>query len=261
MIHTMIIHNTPLVSTAMAQILSNEPDIKIVGCATEAQEALEQLKDCSCDVVVLNISASGPEGLNIVRELNRQYPQLKIIVMGLATIPELILQYFQAGVAGYADQGDTVAELLKKIRCAAEGEALIAPRIAGAVVSRLAELAKFVTASYAYVRDKNCVTTQYNELTRREHQILALIEKGFSNQEIAEQLTIELGTVKNHVHNILRKLNVESRRHAVLLKRMVFGQENLALLDEEYELEPTLMRPFYNGVTPSPYQWTGQAAD
>jgi two-component system, NarL family, nitrate/nitrite response regulator NarL len=234
MIRTMIIHRTQVVSTAMANILSSEPDIQIVGCVGATGEALELLQECECDVIVLNVTPLTSDAVAFVRTVTNLYAAVKLIVMGVHDIPELILQYFQAGATGYTDQGDTMAELLKKIRCAYEGEALIAPRVAAALISRVAELTRLVTTAHPYAHDKPSLRMQYKELTRREHQILGLIEEGLSNQEIAERLTIELGTVKNHVHSILRKLNVESRRHAVMLKRMVFDADCSQANDERH---------------------------
>jgi DNA-binding NarL/FixJ family response regulator len=198
------------------------------------REALELLQECECDVVVLNVTPLTADAVSFVRTVANLYAAVKLIVMGVHDIPELILQYFQAGATGYTDQGDTMAELLKKIRCAYEGEALIAPRVAAALISRVAELTRLVTTAHPYAHDKFSLRMQYKELTRREHQILGLIEEGLSNQEIAERLTIELGTVKNHVHSILRKLNVESRRHAVMLKRMVFEADGGQANDERH---------------------------
>jgi DNA-binding NarL/FixJ family response regulator len=248
MIRTMIIHRTQVVSTAMANILSSEADIQIVSCVGTTREALEVLQECECDVVVLNVTPFAADAVTFVRTVTNLYASIKLIVMGVNDIPELILQYFQAGATGYTDQGDTMAELLKKIRCAYEGEALIAPRVAAALILRVAELTRLVTTAHPYAHDKFSLRMQYKELPRREHQILGLIEEGLSNQEIAERLTIELGTVKNHVHSILRKLNVESRRHAVMLKRMIFEADYSQANDERPCLNPRLAATFHQSV-------------
>jgi DNA-binding NarL/FixJ family response regulator len=170
-IRTLIVHRTQLVSTAMANILSNEPDIQIIGCVATAGEALDLLAESHCDLVVLNTAPMSGDALEFVRTLTQQHPSVKVIVMGLTNIPEIILQYFQAGATGYTDQSDTVAELLKKIRSASEGEAIIPPRVAAALVSRVAELARLLTTSHPYRQDRLTLQLQYKELTRREHQI------------------------------------------------------------------------------------------
>jgi two-component system, NarL family, nitrate/nitrite response regulator NarL len=249
-IRAVIVHRTQLVGTAMANILSNEPDIQIVGCVTKTSEAMALLAESPCDLVVVNAAPVSSDALDFVRTLTQQYPAMKVIVMGLSNIPEVILQYFQAGATGYTDQGDTIAELLKKIRCACDGEALISPRVAAALAARVAELSRLLTTSHPQRQDRLTLQMQYKELTRREHQILVLIEEGLSNQEIADRLTIELGTVKNHVHSILRKLNVESRRHAVLLKRLIFEHDEFRTVDERKRITPHLPTRFHDPLTP-----------
>jgi two-component system nitrate/nitrite response regulator NarL len=249
-IRTMIVHRTPLVGTAMANILSNEPDIQIVGCLTKPSDAMTLLAECQCDLVVVNAAPASPDALDFVRALTEQYPAIKVIVMGISNIPEVILQYFQAGAIGYTDQGDTIADLLKKIRCAYAGEVLVNPRVAAALVTRVAELSRLLNSSHPQRQDRLTLQTQYKDLTRREQQILVLLEEGLSNQEIADRLTIELGTVKNHVHSILRKLNVESRRHAVLLKRLIFEHDELRPVDERKRIKPHLPTRFHDPLAP-----------
>jgi two-component system, NarL family, nitrate/nitrite response regulator NarL len=240
MIRTLIIHRTHVVSAAMANILSNEADVQVVGCVAKTDEALELLAEYACDVIVLNVTPLAADAVVFVRTVTSLYPSIKLIVMGVNDIPELILQYFQAGATGYADQSDTIAELLKKLRSAHAGEAIIAPRVAAALISRVAELNRLVTTAHPSPQDQLSLRLQYKELTRREHQILGLIEEGLSNQEIAERLTIELGTVKNHVHSILRKLNVENRRHAVMLKRMVLESDYRSPTEEMRRIGPVV---------------------
>jgi DNA-binding NarL/FixJ family response regulator len=99
-----------------------------------------------------------------------------------------------------------VDELLRNIRAAYRGEALVSPEIAGALMSRVTELAQI----FAEVTS----IPESVELTSREHEVLKLVAKDLSNQEIADRLVIEVGTVKNHVHSILQKLNASSREDA-----------------------------------------------
>jgi DNA-binding CsgD family transcriptional regulator len=116
-------------------------------------------------------------------------------------------------VAGYVLKDSSLAELLKNVRAAYNNEALVSPPIAAALMSYVAELVGFDPAA-----EQDLCAPQ--SLTRREREVLTLVQQGLTNQEIAESLVIELGTVKNHVHNILRKLNVNSRRDAVHVSRL-----------------------------------------
>ena len=134
--------------------------------------------------------------------------------MGLAESREEILRYVEAGAAGYILQDDSVDDLLAKVRTTHGGEAIISPEIAAALMSRVAELAQSPSKPEAGQADPA-------ELTSREREILELIGEDLTNQEIAERLVVEVGTVKNHVHNILQKLNVSSRREAAAYLKMI----------------------------------------
>ena len=138
---------------------------------------------------------------------------MKVIVTGLSDSEAAILQYIEAGVSGYVLRDDSVETMLTTIRAVHAGEAVISPSVAAALMARLAELAELAKAAGG----NSPVTTSdaLPDLTPREREVLSLIALGLSNSEIAERLTLELGTVKNHVHHILEKLNVSSRQDAV----------------------------------------------
>jgi DNA-binding NarL/FixJ family response regulator len=137
--------------------------------------------------------------------------------MGLARNQHTLLQHLQAGVSGYVLKDDSLGELLWSIRAAHHSEAQVAPPLAAKLMAYLAE----VTGGDVERRfefEPECGGPE--TLSRREREVLALIQRGLTNQEIAESLVIELGTVKNHVHNILRKHNVNSRRDAAHAGRL-----------------------------------------
>jgi two-component system, NarL family, nitrate/nitrite response regulator NarL len=223
MIRMLVVHEMHLVGNAMANVFNNEPDIEVVAYVSSSEEGLARLETCDCHMVV--VGAVSPRGqiLDFIHQVSQMAPAVKVVVVGLAEVEEFILQCFQAGAAGYVLQEDTLAELLKRIRATHRGETLIPPSIAAALISRVAELARFVRSPR--VRPSAELGEQYTELTRRERQVLELIEQGLSNQEIADDLTIEVGTVKNHVHKILKKLNVDNRQHAALLARQILLPE------------------------------------
>jgi DNA-binding NarL/FixJ family response regulator len=146
--------------------------------------------------------------LQVTRAISQAKLSTKVLILGLAESKEEVLQYVEAGAAGYVLQDDSVDELIAKLRSTYMGAVMISPEMVGALVSRVAELAQ------ASDRAGNKFSASI-ELTAREREILALIGQGLSNHQIAERLTIEVGTVKNHVHRILQKLNVTDRQSAV----------------------------------------------
>jgi len=211
MIRVLIVEEVRALCEVIATVLRSEPDMEVTGCATNIDEAASQLG--ACDVVLVNTSMSTESSVRLIRALRKLGPRVKVVVMGLARSQHAILQCIEAGVAGYVLKDSSLDNLLKSIRAANNNEALVSPPLAAALMSYVAELVGFDP-----VAETDLCAPQ--SLTRREREVLTLVQQGLTNQEIAESLVIELGTVKNHVHNILRKLNVNSRRDAVHVSRL-----------------------------------------
>lgn len=211
MIRVLIVEEVRAICEIIATVLRSEPDLAVVGCATDIDEAVAHLG--GCDVAVVNANMSTEPSVRLVRGLRRLAPRVKVVVMGLARSQHAILQCVEAGVAGYVLKDSSLDELLRSIRAADRHEAVVAPPLAATLVSYVAELVGLNTTA----EPESCGP---QSLTRREREVLTLVQQGLTNQEIAESLVIELGTVKNHVHNILRKLNVNSRRDAVHVSRL-----------------------------------------
>jgi DNA-binding NarL/FixJ family response regulator len=159
-----------------------------------------------CDVLLVSTRLPDHGALRLLDALAELESPARVLVLGLAESEQEILRYVEAGAAGYVLQDDSVDELLANIRAVHSGKAIVSPEIAGALVTRVAELSQVFEDAYAI--DSSA------QLTPREREVLQLIGQGMTNREIAERLVIELGTVKNHVHSILDKLNVSSRRDA-----------------------------------------------
>lgn len=221
MIRVLIVHELHLVCNALANVLRGESDMKVVGMAASPEEAESLLRNCDCDVVLINASRPNQRILSFIQETIQHNRSAKVLTIGMVEAEEFIIQCFQAGAAGYALREDSLETLIEKIRAAYDGQTFISPEIAGALVSRVAELSKFVATPPSEEGDLHLLSA---ELTPREREVLRHIERGSSNQEIAEALTIEVGTVKNHVHNILKKLNVDNRKRAALLARQVLPE-------------------------------------
>lgn len=211
MIRVLIVEEVRAICEVIATVLRAEADIEVAGCATNIDEAVACLP--VTDVVLVNTTLHNDASARLIRTLRKLAPKVKIVVMGLARSQHAILQCIEAGVSGYVLKDSSLEELLKNVRAAYNNEALVSPPIAAALMSYVAELVGFDPANEGDL----CAP---QSLTRREREVLNLVQQGLTNQEIAESLVIELGTVKNHVHNILRKLNVNSRRDAVHVSRL-----------------------------------------
>jgi len=206
MIRILVVDPVRLTGTVVTAVLERESDLKVVGQVDNLDEVLEQA--AHCDVVAVN-SLNGNGLSELTRAVARVNPDARVLAMGLPNIKEVILQHVEAGIAGYVLRDESVDHLLDSVRAVHRGEAVVAPDIAAALMTRIAQLSN-VCQEATWTE-----SGVFLELTPRERQVLTLVQQGLSNQEIASSLTIELGTVKNHIHNILRKLNVRSRHDAV----------------------------------------------
>ena len=212
MIRVLLVNGIRIMGNVIAAVLENEPDIEVAGCVTSLEEALARAP--TSDVLVVSTRLPDKGALRVTQAIAASGAPAKVLILGLAESKEEILQYVEAGAAGYVLQDDSVDDLLTKVRTTHSGEAVISPEIAAALMSRVAELAQSPPRPEAGQADPA-------ELTPREREILELIGEGLSNQEIAERLVVEVGTVKNHVHNILQKLNVSNRREAAAYLTMI----------------------------------------
>ncbi|MCA9874666.1 MAG: response regulator transcription factor [Ardenticatenaceae bacterium] len=203
----MIVHQTRLIASLIATSLHEEPDIRVVGQTDNQAEAIRIIEESACNIVLVSATLPDNGALTLTQSLTQEHPEIKVLVFGVPKSKALILQYVMAGAAGYVLQEVAVDRLFENIRAAHEGKALISPDIAAAFMEQITELAQLSSKV-------NLHPSAYEALTPRELEVLELIDSGLSNQEIAERLYIEVGTVKNHVHNILRKLNVNNREDA-----------------------------------------------
>jgi len=224
MIRVIVVHETRLICELEATVLRNFPDIDIVACASSANEALAWLKKYSCDVVLVSVTLPEDGAFTLTRSMAKLSPTPKILITGLTESKALILRCIEEGVAGYIHTDESLTDLVAKIRSVCQGEFFVSPYIAAALISRIGELKKLVTELNGF-KDMN-PNHLYAELTERECEVLDLIEQGYSNQGIADTLCIELGTVKNHVHNILDKLDVRTRKHAAIIARQALASHN-----------------------------------
>lgn len=215
MIRTLIVDETHLLADLKAVALGNEPDIEVVGSVCTVDEALNLCQQVACDVILASVTLPHKGALELTRTVRKNSTAIKVLLTGMVDAKAVILGYLEYGVAGYVLMEDSWAELVEKIRAAGRDECLISSEVAAAMLARLCEL-KQIVGQFNWSCEMDPVTL-YASLTEREGEILALIEQGYTNQQIGATLCIELGTVKNHVHNLLDKLGVPSRSQAALV--------------------------------------------
>lgn len=222
MIRILLAHPSRLVSDTLRTALDDQEDVYVVGCATTAEELHFLLPHGN--IVLLGTELNGAAAFDLIEEIRITHPETKVLVMGVDEKPELIIRYIEAGASGYILQEESLQDMVQKVQAAHNQKAIVSPSMAAAMMDRLMKLANLETP-LAYIEARG---TQLNELTNREEEVLTLITEGCTNQEIADQLIIECGTVKNHVHNILKKLEVNNRHEAASIYQ-VHSQSAMAM--------------------------------
>jgi two-component system nitrate/nitrite response regulator NarL len=185
----------------LADIVARERGLSVVGTTGRRSEIVAGVRALRPNVVLLDAALLG--GLITVRELADGTPA-KVVVLASPETEAAVVAGAEAGISGYVTHDDSPADLVATIRSVNRGDLLCSPRVAGALLRRVTTLASERSAGGSEAR-----------LTSRELQILRLLDEGLSNKQIARQLSIQLPTVKNHVHHILDKLGVARRGEAV----------------------------------------------
>jgi len=221
LIRVLIVHPNRLFREGLAFVLARQHALAVVadvGCIPEVAEKLDLLRP---DVYVVDLCAPGRRGLDDVKEVRRRYETARILMTGLDGNDADVIMCAEAGAGGYLAEDASLDDLLKSVRAVASGEAICSPRVAGLLFSRISQAARDSKARHIPGMPK---------VTVREREIIALIDAGLSNKEIAVRLRIETQTVKNHVHNILEKFNVDGRRE---LRRYI-KEQGLQVAELEY---------------------------
>lgn len=206
-INILLVNEIRLMGNVIAAALEDEPDIHVVDSVTNIDEALKIVEEKAVDVALISTRLPDQGALKLTRAITELAPATKVLALGLAEEKKRVLRYVEAGAAGYVLKDDSLDDMIETIRAAEEGEVFVSPKIAAAMMERLSDLAQMFS-------DVENSVTDEADLTPRELEVLELISEGLTNQQISEKLVIEVGTVKNHVHSILEKLNVNTRGEA-----------------------------------------------
>jgi two-component system nitrate/nitrite response regulator NarL len=196
-----ILSDVRLYREGLAWSLSQRPEVEVIGAAALSAEALAQIAGSRPTAVLLDFATPG--ALDLPKELDRSLPGIKVIAFAVSEVDHDLIACAEAGIAGFVTRDGSVDDLVRSILNTLRGEVACSPRIAGLLFRRLAALSE---------AKREPPTT--SALTRREREIAELVNEGLSNKEIARSLRIGAATVKNHVHNILEKLQVSRRGEA-----------------------------------------------
>jgi len=200
-VRVLIADDHPVVREGLVTMLSRENDIEVVGEAQNGKVAIDKARELRPDIVLMDLRMPEVDGIEAMRRIKADNPQVKFIVLTTYDNDEYIFKGIEAGARAYLLKDAPRSELFKAIRAVYKGESLIEPAIAGKVLDRFAELSRQTQSPEA--------------LSERELEVLTLIARGTSNKLIATSLNIGESTVKTHIQNIFHKLNVGDRTEAV----------------------------------------------
>jgi two-component system nitrate/nitrite response regulator NarL len=201
MLRVLIVTDIRLFRDGLVEILRFRADIDVAGAASSASEALARIVELQPTTVLLDVGMG--ESLACVRAICQLSPDTKVLALGVAEEADDVLGCAEAGFAGFVSRNASVEDLVAALEGADRGEVACTPAMAGLLLRRVASLAR-----------SQGVPGAMPALTPRELEVLRLLDRRFTNKEIAKQLGIEVATVKNHVHNLLEKLHVHRRRDA-----------------------------------------------
>jgi len=182
-------------------MLREQRDIAVVASMGNG-DALIRRKRLRTDVILLDFVLRSRTSLRLVHSIREAHPDTKIIVMDLAPIQPSLVQYVQAGVAGFVLKDATFTDFVRTIRGVAQGKKVLPPLLTSSLFSQIADHA---------ASDSRRNPFKSVRMTRREREVVDLIAEGLSNKQIAHRLDLAVDTVKSHVHNILEKLQLHTR--------------------------------------------------
>jgi len=196
-----------LLANIIASLLEDEDDIDVIGCSHSLDEAIDLMQNNQIDVILLSRKIRKENVLDLTKKLGETASDSNLIVYGLPEDENHILPFIEAGADGIVKTGDSADKLVSTIRLAYQGKAKFSPKITRSLIDRISQLSTYTENYWS-----NLPPT--DDLTDRELEVLECLGKNMSNKEIARKLFIEVGTVKNHVHHILNKLDVNTRGEA-----------------------------------------------
>ncbi|MCB8946361.1 MAG: response regulator transcription factor [Ardenticatenaceae bacterium] len=205
-IRILLVDDQALFREGIHTLLSVHNDLEVVGEASNGEEAVQKTADLQPDVVLMDLRMPILNGVAATRRITASQPHMRVIVLTTFDDDEDIFEGLRAGAIGYLLKDVPSAKLVEAIRAAARGESFLQPSIAAKVVAEFTRMTGAAPPPQPLIEP----------LSERELEILQLVGTGASNKEVAAQLFITEGTVKNHMSNILGKLGVRDRTQAVL---------------------------------------------
>lgn len=204
-ISILLVDDHALMREGLRQLLSLEADLRVVAEAVNGYDGLRQVRQSQPDVVLMDISMPGVDGIGVTQQIVREFPEIAVIMLTMHRQDQQVLQAIKSGARGYLLKTASSQELAQTIRQVHAGQVQIEPELTGTIVSEVRRLSHLSAEG-----------NTLRELSEKEIDILRCVAMGLSNKEIAEQLAYSEKTVKNYLSIIFQKLNIRDRTQAAI---------------------------------------------
>jgi DNA-binding NarL/FixJ family response regulator len=206
-IRVLLVDDHSLFREGLANILNMQPDFEVIDEAGDGLEALVKARELVPDLIVMDVSMPGCNGVEATQKIKKELPAVTIVMLTVRDEDENLFEAIKSGAQGYLLKSIRSRELVKMLRGAVQGEAAISPAMGGRMLEEFRRLGQ---------QARRYPAEEVEALTQREQDVLSLVAEGASDKEIAEALTISVHTVKSHMRNILAKLHLSHRHEAAL---------------------------------------------
>lgn len=200
----LIVDDHAIVREGLRTLLEAQPDIEVVGEATNGEEAVDRTKEVQPDIILMDITMPGMNGLEATQQIKQQNTDVKILILTMHESDEYLFKFIDVGASGYFVKGGSSSELISALRMVWRGDLFLYPTMAKKLLS---DYMNRVRSG----QDKK----SYDGLTSREQEVMKLVAEGNTNQEIADLLVISVATVQTHRAHIMAKLGLHSRTELV----------------------------------------------
>lgn len=206
----MLVDDHALFREGLRMIISNQPDMDVVGEASDGFEAIIMAGELIPDLILMDIQMPVFDGIEAARRIKKDLPSTIIVMLTVRDDEEKLFEAIKSGAQGYLLKQMNSHDLVDMLRQAIRGDAAIPPRLASRMLDEFRRMSQLVPAD---------ATGESLQLSPREQEVLGLVARGQSDKEIANSLTLSLHTVKTHLRNILSKLQVGGRHEAARIAR------------------------------------------
>jgi len=198
-IRILIADDHTIVRQGLARLLEEQPDLKVVGEATNGKKAIDRALELEPDIVIMDIAMPRMNGLEAAKRIRKQLPGTKILILSMYSHEHYIHDLLETGVSGYLLKDSSGRDIIKAIRAAMKDETFLSPSISKKLVD-----------TYLSPQKTSPKAERYKQLSNREREVFQLIAEGHSTRQIADMLCVSISTIKSHRANIMEKLDIDT---------------------------------------------------